>query len=136
MKPEAALERIRKLGFRRWYERQLIESHLWLATCFVSMILVASGLELLTLEDGVRDFAFDAALIAGGCLLGWVSWRRYAWTMLRADAIGEQAVCAACQHYGFRIVDVEGATIRARCPKCGNLWLLDDPFAAGAGGER
>ncbi|RPH66571.1 MAG: hypothetical protein EHM83_03680 [Burkholderiales bacterium] len=135
MKPEGAFDGIRKLGFRRWYERQLIESHLWLATCFVSMILVAAGLELLTLEDGARDFAFDAALIVGGCVLGWVSWRRYARTMLRAEAIGEQAVCVACQHYGFRVVGVERGRMRARCPKCGNQWELDDPSAAGAGAD-
>jgi len=53
--------------------------------------------------------------------------------MLRAEALGEQAVCAACQHYGFRFVDVDGGAMRVRCPKCGNHWLLDDPSAARAG---
>ena len=31
---------IRKLGFRRWYERQLIESHAYFLTCFLCMIKV------------------------------------------------------------------------------------------------
>ncbi|MCO5108523.1 MAG: hypothetical protein M9907_15795 [Burkholderiaceae bacterium] len=128
MNPDAVYERIGALGFRRWYERQLVESHLWFASCFVAMILVAAGLELLTLENGVADFAFDAALIAGGCALGWVSWRRYVRQMVLAEAIGEQASCAACRHYGFRCLAVERGRLRACCPKCGNQWLLEDPF--------
>lgn len=132
MNPDALYERIGALGFRRWYERQLIESHLWFATCFVAMILVAAGLELVSLENGVRDLAFDAVLIVGGCALGWHSWRRYVRLMVVAEAVGGQASCGACQHYGFRCVSLERRRIRACCPKCGNQWLLDDPFAAAA----
>jgi hypothetical protein len=127
MKSGSASERIRVLGFRRWYERQLIEGHLWLVSCFVAMIAVAAGMELLTLEGGVREFLADASLIVAGCVAGWVSWRRYAWTMLRAEAIGEQAVCGGCQHYGFRFCGLEGARMRARCPKCSHEWLIDEP---------
>jgi hypothetical protein len=36
---------IRKLGFRRWYERQLLESHACLVTCFLCTILLAVCLE-------------------------------------------------------------------------------------------
>jgi hypothetical protein len=36
---------IRKLGFRRWHERQLIESHLYLVTGFLSMILMLACFE-------------------------------------------------------------------------------------------
>ena len=32
---------IGKLGFRRWYERQLIESHAWLITCFLCALAIA-----------------------------------------------------------------------------------------------
>lgn len=117
------------LGFRRWYERQLIESHVWFVTCFVALIIVAAGFELLDLQAGVRDFVFDGALIAGGLLLGWHSWRRYVRMMLVAEAIGRQASCGACQHYGFRCLGLERGRMRARCPKCGNQWLLDDPLA-------
>ncbi|HRA79485.1 MAG TPA: hypothetical protein PK956_11810 [Burkholderiaceae bacterium] len=128
MESDGVFERIRALGFRRWYERQLIESHVWFATCFVALILVAAGLELLTLEGGLADFAFDSALILGGAVLGWQSWRRYVRLMLVAEGIGEQASCGACQHYGFRCGAVERGRMQARCPKCGNQWLLEDPL--------
>ena len=36
---------IRKLGFKKWYERQLIESHVYLVTCFLCLILVVAVLE-------------------------------------------------------------------------------------------
>jgi hypothetical protein len=127
MESEPASESIRVLGFKRWYERQLIEGHLWLVSCFVSIIVVAAGMELLTLEGGVGEFLGDATLIAAGCVVGWLSWRRYAWIMLRAEAIGEQAVCGGCRHYGFRCSGIDGRRMRALCPKCSHEWLIDEP---------
>ncbi len=123
----APVEGIRKFGFRRWYERQLIESHAWLAGCFLAIVLVAAGVELLTLERGIADFLFDATLISGGVMLGWFAWRRYARIMIVAEFIGEQAFCPSCAHYGFRCEDAPGArpVIRARCPKCQHRWPID-----------
>ncbi len=139
-------EGICKVGFRRWYERQLIECHAWLATCFLSMILVAAGIELLSLERGVLDFAFDATLIGSGIILGWIAWRRYAQIMVVASYIGEQANCPACGRYGFRCErGVAGALRRetdsremlARCPKCKHAWTVsqdpDVPLASRPG---
>ena len=40
-------EYIHRHGFRRWYERQLIESHAYLALAFVALILLLSGIEVL-----------------------------------------------------------------------------------------
>lgn len=117
--------RLARMGFRRWYERLLIESHLWLAACFICMIVVAAGMELLADRHGAGKFLLDALLILGGVAMAWVSWRRYARTMVAAEAIGGQAVCSHCQHYGFRLVqpgDPVAAT--ARCPKCSHQWLL------------
>ena len=38
-------DRIDKLGFRRWYERELIEGHAYLVTGFLSFIVIAVFLE-------------------------------------------------------------------------------------------
>jgi len=43
-------EGIRKTGFRRWYERQLIESHLYFVTAVLSLIVVGAGLEGFTAD--------------------------------------------------------------------------------------
>ncbi len=46
---------IERHGFRRWYERQLIESHAYLALGFVALILLLSGMELLSdTQSGFR----------------------------------------------------------------------------------
>ena len=42
----ASLDRIRTEGFRRWYERQLIECHAWLVSWFLGLIVLVSGLEV------------------------------------------------------------------------------------------
>jgi hypothetical protein len=41
-------EGIKKVGFRRWYERQLIESHAYLITGLLSSILVLGSIESLS----------------------------------------------------------------------------------------
>lgn len=124
---------IHRLGFRRWYERQLIESHGWLVTCVLAIVLVASGLELLSLKDGIGEFLSDALLIGAGLWLSLFAWRRYARQMLRAEAIGGQAVCPQCQHYGFRTNRDPGdlsparrqTGLDARCGKCGCGWRIE-----------
>ena len=122
---------ISRVGFRRWYERQLVESHAWLVTCVLSMVMVAAGFELLGLEAGWRDFVFDALLIGGGLLLGWLAWTRYAKLMMVAEFIGGQANCPSCAHYGFRCEPPPrgGQTIAARCPKCDHRWAIAQPPA-------
>ena len=42
----ASLDRIRTDGFRRWYERQLIECHAWLVSWFLGVIVLVSGIDV------------------------------------------------------------------------------------------
>lgn len=129
----ARFEGIRRIGFRRWYERQLIEGHAWLVVCFLAMIMVMAGFELLSMRDGLLEFLSDAALIGGATVLGWFAWRRYARILVVAEFIGEQANCPACAHYGFRcdVAQRGSAPLAARCPKCGHRWQVEQPPDAG-----
>jgi len=36
------LGRMRILGFRKWYERQLVEGHLYLTSCFLGIVAMES----------------------------------------------------------------------------------------------
>ena len=46
---------IERHGFRRWYERQLIESHAYLALGFVALIVLLAGMEVLRdTSSGIR----------------------------------------------------------------------------------
>ena len=131
----APAEGIRKLGFRRWYERELIEGHVYFVTCFLSMIVVAVCLEQI---DWGHPGSEPATIfyIVGGILMCMVSLRRYNVILVRAECLGRQSVCAACRTYGVlqvldagRGLDAEGAAdnpwLRVQCKKCGHQWSMD-----------
>jgi len=63
LEPAAA---IRKLGFKRWFERELIESHVYLVTCFLCLVLVVALFEQL----GARTGGFERALMYAAMLAG------------------------------------------------------------------
>ena len=60
-------EGIRKLGFRRWYERQLIEGHAYLVTCFLCVIMIAACAEVFSFRAaGWEPLIMLALMMAGG----------------------------------------------------------------------
>lgn len=130
-----AADSIRKQGFRRWYERQLVESHLYLVTALLALIMLALGFEAFSARETPFDLVFNGSLMAGGGALAWLSWRRYAAAMMRAEWVGEQAVCPGCRHQGFRALPLSelpaefAATPRrqlvASCRRCGHHWQID-----------
>lgn len=135
--------RIRELGFRKWYERQLIDSHLALTTCFLCAITVAACLEELTLSGFGWKRAALFAVVLGAIVLGGYSWRRYMTVLKRAETYGSRSSCPACKAYArFEIVAsghvAEGPYLdpqagplpypwlRVRCRKCGTAWRMPD----------
>jgi hypothetical protein len=125
----ASIRKLASLGFRRWYERQLIESHVWLALCICSMVAFAAGLELLSERRTAGDLLLNSLIVLAGLTVGWLSWRKYACTMVKAESIGVQAVCGSCKHYGFRLLAPAGSLktesmLRVRCTKCSFQWEL------------
>jgi hypothetical protein len=133
------VDSIRKRGFRKWYERQLIESHLYLVTCFLCMILVAACAEQLNFRS--PGAVAMVALVIGGGLLGLFSWRRYKAIMSVAEGYGDRSTCAQCGAYAkFEVLDwgdpppvapsgttsaaAIGPWMKVRCRKCSNLWTL------------
>ena len=129
--------RIRKLGFRRWHERQLIEAHASLVTAFLGVILVAVCLDQLHWRDaGFKPLAM-LALIVGGILLCFKTVAFYFKVLFRAEHFAEQAVCGACKTYGVievlsasaqgapDIADAAGSDwLKVRCKKCSHGWTM------------
>lgn len=114
---------IGRIGFRRWYERQLIEGHAWFITCFMCMIAIAACMEELNFRGPLpRLFAYVALVVAAGAV-GIYGLRRYQQIMARAETLGEHATCAACGTYA-RFTMLGDAQVR--CRKCGNEWRLID----------
>ena len=134
---------IRKLGFRKWYERQLIVCHLALVTCFLCALTVAALLE----SVNVREFGWRPAMMLGiafvAIVVGWLSWRRYITILERAERYGQRSNCPNCDVYGrFEILatgldeppspvgeavaPLEAAWLRVRCRKCGTTWRMPE----------
>jgi hypothetical protein len=131
---------IAKLGFRRWYERQLIEGHVYFVTCFLSLIAIAATLELIDWHAPFLQFLYMLGVIAGCGALCVTSLRRYNFLLGRAECLGAQSSCKRCETYGILHVvgagaghartgpfDVtDNAWIRVRCKKCGHEWRMDN----------
>jgi hypothetical protein len=132
-------EGIDKLGFRRWYERQLIEGHVYFITCFLSLITIAACMELIDWKAPAAQVAFMLSIIVAGGVLCIVSLRRYNFLLLRAECFGSQSSCTHCSTYGVLKVlragtgeeRTRGLVRRAdnpwicvRCKKCGHEWRM------------
>jgi ferredoxin len=136
------VESIRKRGFEKWYERQLIESHIYLVTCFLCMILVAACMEEFSFRaPGLRPFIMFGWMMAG-LAIGLFSWRRYIAVMALAQHYVDHSSCTACGTYArFDIVDWgdpapaalaterqapgAGTWLKVCCRKCGHRWTME-----------
>lgn len=135
--------RIRKVGFRKWYERQLVDSHLSFTTCVLCGLTVAACLESLSFRDFGAKGAFLLAVVAACIALGAYSWRRYHRVLERAERYGDRSSCPSCHTYArFEVIATGQATegpyldpvttalpypwLRVRCRKCATEWRLPE----------
>lgn len=129
---------IRRLGFRRWYERQLIESHAYLVTAFLALIVLLAGIESLDfLRRSPLFYLTVIVLAAAAGTLMWIAWRRFITLLQRAEVFAGGAECPQCKAWGrFEVVGAEAAPedqpveaglphwVSVKCRKCGNGWRL------------
>lgn len=137
------VEGVRRLGFRKWYERQLIEAHAWLVTGFLLLILAMSLFEVRNDLSGARErFLMMAGVLAAaiGCIL---SWLRYHHVLETTELAAALATCPHCGTYGrMKVVHsaaqsdtaVAGNPLLAdlphllvRCRQCAGEWRLEPP---------
>ncbi len=134
---------ISRMGFRKWYERELIDSHVSLVTCVLSAFVAAACFETFTLPAPPLTALLQAGGMIGGAALTWASWLRYRRIMLRAWRFGEQAVCKQCTLYGRFNILASGAItppstedephpasqvwMNVSCKRCGHTWRMPEP---------
>lgn len=134
---------IRRLGFRRWYERELIKCHAALVTCFLCGLTVAAVLEQVNVLDfGWRPLGMLMVVFAAAAV-GWISWRSYITLLQRAERYGETSTCPQCRAYArFKVLasgidthpspmaealaPLELAWMRVECRKCGTAWRMPE----------
>jgi hypothetical protein len=118
---------IRKHGFRKWYERQLMRSHAHMALTFVCLIGLLGAFEAASKYQGWADQAFDvmAIVVCGGT--GLWALRRYLYLLMHAEAVAHQADCPACGTYArFNLVqaDARGDKAWVCCRQCSHEWTI------------
>lgn len=116
---------IGKLGFRRWYERQLYACHAWLvASLLCAVALLALVEDLSFLEFGLKAVLVLLAACAAG-LLAWYTLMRYLSMLLRAQHLSERSTCGRCGTYGrYRLVSATAGSMTVSCRKCDAEWTI------------
>jgi DNA-directed RNA polymerase subunit RPC12/RpoP len=117
---------IGKLSFRSWYERQLIESHVWLVSCILCALGAAAlANAYLTFHTlGLQLLLTVAAMYVSG-LTCWYTWRRYRALMAEAQQVAEASTCSACGAQGeFDVVAPVRTPMSVACRKCGHRWVV------------
>ncbi len=117
---------IGKLGFRKWYERQLIEAHAWLISCVLCIICVAVFAEEISFRLGaMRGLGFVGLIAAAGWVASF-AWKRYLLTMTEAERLAACSVCPGCGAYGIFYVSraTRGAAMDVRCRRCNADWTI------------
>lgn len=119
-------EGIRTIGFRKWYERELLSSHAHMLLALLSTIALMATLELFQ-GGSIGDKLLNVVLfILSGALALW-SLRRYLYLLSHAETVADQANCPQCAEYGRLSVveeDNRNGQLLVRCRKCSHEWKL------------
>jgi hypothetical protein len=129
-------EKIGKLGFQRWYERTLVEAHLYLVTCLLGIILALAALEIINASAGLAHAFFKIVVATAGAVLAAYGLQRYLAFMVFAQRMSDKAVCPQCGQYAaFDVISSGPKThesevhpkdfwLKAKCRQCGKGWTL------------
>jgi hypothetical protein len=124
--PDSSAERMGRLGFRKWYERELLSGHAHLVLSILSVVALMASMESFRDGPSVRLENVLFAVVSGG--IGLWALRRYLFLTMRAEAIANQAVCSACGEYGrFGVVGQNPSRNETEvcCRKCTHRWVIN-----------
>ncbi len=120
-------EGVRRFGFRKWYERELLSSHAHLLLTLLCTIALIGMLEVFkggTLEEKLLDVLL---FIASGAIGLWAL-RRYLYLLMHAEEVANQANCPDCGVYArFDILseDRRSGQTAVRCRACARAWDIE-----------
>lgn len=120
-------EGVRRFGFRKWYERELLSSHAHLLLTLLCSIALIGMLEVFkggTLEEKLLDVLL---FIASGAIGLW-SLRRYLYLLMHAEEVANQANCPDCGTYArFEVLgeDQRDSRTEVRCRACTRAWSIE-----------
>jgi ABC-type nickel/cobalt efflux system permease component RcnA len=122
-------EGIRRHGFRKWYERELLQSHAHLALTLLAMIGVVAAFEAAFTVPNQVERLFDLLAVVVCAVIGLWALRRYLFLLSHAEAMAHQADCPECKAYGrFELARAHpgGRLLTVRCRACQRHWDIQD----------
>jgi hypothetical protein len=119
---------IRTIGFRRWYQRELLSGHAHLVLLLLAVVGVMGCLEVMPTLTAAERLLYACYIVVCAAIGVWAL-RRYLYLLMRAEAIAHQATCPRCGAYG-RLRLVEGAhgngLTKVQCRGCAHEWIIED----------
>jgi len=119
-------EGIRRVGFRKWYERELLSSHAHMLLAFLCVIALMASME--AFRDGsTGEKLLDAAFCVVSGSVGLWALRRYLFLLMHAEELANQATCPHCQTYGSLTLlqeDRRNGQALVCCKKCAHEWTM------------
>ncbi|MCW5654202.1 MAG: hypothetical protein KIT53_10700 [Hydrogenophaga sp.] len=121
---------IRRMGFRKWYERELLSSHAHMALALLSAVALLASLEALGGGTPGEQFLDLAFIVVCGVITLW-SLRRYIYLLMHAEEMANQANCPQCKAYGqLQLVEAQhrpqASWVPVCCKRCGFRWNLEE----------
>ena len=124
-----AVQSIRRHGFRKWYERELLQSHAHLVLLLLSTLALMGSFEVFSLGLPLRSQLTVIACAAVSAVVGIWALRRYLYLLNHAEFVADQAVCHQCDTYArWDLEDSDppaNGPIRVKCRRCGNRWQIE-----------
>lgn len=123
------IDSIRRRGFRKWYERELLVGHSHLVLLLLCTLALLGAFEAFSQPGAERLLIVVALLVAA--VLGVWALRRYLFLLLRAEQIANQAVCPACKAYGRWQIEHDESLASGNyrlgvcCRKCSHRWRIE-----------
>lgn len=118
--------RMGRLGFRKWYERELLSGHAHMVLAVLSVVALMAAME--GFRSGPTVHLENALFVILSAAIGLWALRRYLFLMMRAEVIADQANCPDCGAYGrFGVVPSAGdpAQAEACCRQCAHKWIIN-----------
>ena len=117
---------IRRVGFRKWYERELLSSHAHMLLAFLCVIGLMASMEAFhgaSPEGKLGNVLF----IIGSAAVGLWALRRYLFLLMHAEEVANQATCPQCNSYGSLALlaeDRRTGDALVSCKKCAHQWTM------------
>lgn len=118
---------IRKHGFRKWYERELLQGHAHLVLTFLCSIGIFASFEVYERRAPLADQLTDVGAVLLFTAVGLWALRRYLYLLAHAEATANQAECPQCGTYArFVLVDEDRAqhAVQVQCKQCEHRWPI------------